>query len=138
MVMLYRWARSGMVLQDWIVESEIAFLGEQHDHRGSHRLGIRCDPKWVSALGGLVAPSNVVPELTVKSPWGVRNTTTAPGIRSSLAVVSTIVCSAALSIGLSADSCCLWHDESPVGPQCNARHKSDGNDLEFSFHFRPN
>src|SRR5438132_933634 len=25
-----------------------------------------------------------------------------------------MVCSAALSIGLSADSCCLWHDESPV------------------------
>ena len=36
------------------------------------------------------------------------------GIRSFLAVVSTIVCSAALSIGLSADSCCLWHDESPT------------------------
>jgi hypothetical protein len=33
---------------------------------------------------------------------------------SSLAVVSTKVCSAALSIGLSADSCCLWHDESPT------------------------
>src|SRR2546423_7254166 len=38
----------------------------------------------------------------------------APGIRSSLAVVSTNVCSAALSIGLSADTCCLWHDESRV------------------------
>jgi len=29
-------------------------------------------------------------------------------------VVSTKVYSAALSIGLSADSCCLWHDASPV------------------------
>src|SRR5436190_2765566 len=59
--------------------------------------------KWVSARGGLVAPSNVVPQVTVNSPWGVRKRTTAPGIRSSLAVVSTMVCSAAWSIGLSAD-----------------------------------
>src|SRR6266496_426246 len=59
--------------------------------------------KWVSARGGLVAPSNVVPRVTVNSPWGVRKRTTAPGIRSSLAVVSTMVCSAAWSIGLSAD-----------------------------------
>jgi hypothetical protein len=44
--------------------------------------------------------------------------------------VSTIACSAASSIGLSADSCCLWYDESP------ASHKSDGNDVELSFHFR--
>src|SRR5207302_11249757 len=46
--------------------------------------------------------------------WGVRKRTTAPGIRSSLAVASTNVCSAALSIGLSADTCCLWHDENRV------------------------
>src|SRR6266480_4672429 len=59
--------------------------------------------KWVSARGGLVAPSNVVPWVTVNSPWGVRKRTTAPGIRSSWAVVSTMVCSAAWSIGLSAD-----------------------------------
>src|SRR5882724_12871963 len=70
--------------------------------------------KWVSAWGGVVAPSNVVPQVTVNSPWGVRKRTTTPGIRSSFAVVSTNVCSATLSIGLSADSCCLWHDESPV------------------------
>ena len=72
-------------------------------------------PKWVSARGGLLAPSNVVPYVTVNSPWGVRKRTTAPGIRSSLAVVSTMVCSAAWSIGLSADARCLVHDdESPV------------------------
>src|SRR5438067_3793781 len=59
--------------------------------------------KWVSARGGLVAPSNVVPWVTVNSPWGVRKRTTAPGIRRSWAVVSTIVWSAAWSIGLSAD-----------------------------------
>src|SRR5881396_4320927 len=59
--------------------------------------------KWVSARGGLIAPSNVVPWVTVNSPWGVRKRTTAPGIRSPLAVVSTMVCSAAWSIGLSAD-----------------------------------
>src|SRR5437773_1214022 len=70
--------------------------------------------KWVSARGGLVAPSNVVPWVTVNSPWGVRKRTTTPGIRSSLAVVSTMVCSAALSIGLSADGRGLWHDQSPV------------------------
>jgi len=35
-------------------------------------------------------------------------------IRSSLAVVSTMVCSAVWSIGLSADSCCRWQDESHV------------------------
>ena len=51
-------------------------------------------------------------------------------------MVSTKVCSAALSIGLSADSCCLWHDESPVRDPSNARHKSDGNSLEFGFHIR--
>src|SRR5438874_11281058 len=50
----------------------------------------------------------------MNSPWGVRRRTTAPGTGSSFAVVSTKVCSAALSIGLSADTCCLWHDESRV------------------------
>src|SRR5258707_717677 len=59
--------------------------------------------KWVSARGGLIVPSRVVPWVTVNSPWGVRRSTTAPGTRSSLAVVSTMVCSAAWSIGLSAD-----------------------------------
>ena len=48
--------------------------------------------------------------------------------------MSTAVCSADWSIGLSADSCCLWHDESSVRrPECNARYKSYRNDLEFSF-----
>ena len=55
----------------------------------------------MSARGGILAPSKVLPEVTVNSPWGVRNRTTAPGIRSSLAVVSTTVCSAARSICLS-------------------------------------
>src|SRR6266436_5399524 len=59
--------------------------------------------KWVSTRGGVVVPSWVVPELAVKSPWGVRRRTTAPGTRSSRAVVSTRVCRAAGSIGLSAD-----------------------------------
>src|SRR5213595_4152281 len=59
--------------------------------------------KWVSGRGGLIVPSRVVPWVTVNSPWGVRRSTTAPGTRSSLAVVSTMVCSAAWSIGLSAD-----------------------------------
>jgi hypothetical protein len=44
-----------------------------------------------------------VPKVTVNSPWGVRRRTTAPGTRSSWAVVSTVVCSAAWLIGLSAD-----------------------------------
>ena len=35
--------------------------------------------KWVSALGGIVVPNSVVPWVTVKSPWGVRRRTTAPG-----------------------------------------------------------
>jgi hypothetical protein len=30
----------------------------------------------------------------------------------------------------------LARRESCQGPQCNARHKSDGNDLEFGFHIR--
>src|SRR6266480_3004174 len=59
--------------------------------------------KWVSARGGFLVFSWVVPLAAVKSPWGVRKRTTAPGIRSSLAVLSTMVCSAAWSIGLSAD-----------------------------------
>src|SRR5215212_1576326 len=59
--------------------------------------------KWVSARGGVVVPSWVVPELTVKSSWGVRRSIMAPGTRSSRAVVSTMVCRAAWSIGLSAD-----------------------------------
>src|SRR4029077_16818 len=33
------------ILRDWIVETKLAFLGEQHDHRGRHRLGIRRDPE---------------------------------------------------------------------------------------------
>jgi hypothetical protein len=33
------------VLQDWIVETELAFLGEQHDHCSRHRLGIGGDPE---------------------------------------------------------------------------------------------
>jgi hypothetical protein len=33
------------VFRDWIVETELAFLGKQHDHRGRHRLGIRGDPE---------------------------------------------------------------------------------------------
>ena len=33
------------VLRDRIVETELAFLGEQHDHRGRHRLGIGGDPE---------------------------------------------------------------------------------------------
>jgi len=33
------------VLRDWIVETEFAFLGEQHDHRGRHRLSIGGDPE---------------------------------------------------------------------------------------------
>src|SRR5262249_29466731 len=32
----------------------------------------------------------------------------------------------------------LARRESCYGPQCNARHKSDGNDLEVGFHFRRN
>src|SRR5437868_15285352 len=59
--------------------------------------------KWVSGRGGLIVPSRVVPWVTVNSPWGVRQSTTAPGTKSSFAVVSTMVCSAAWSIGLSAD-----------------------------------
>src|SRR5205814_7982516 len=59
--------------------------------------------KWVSGRGGLIVPSRVVSWVTVNSPWGVRRSTTAPGTRSSLAVVSTMVCIAAWSIGLSAD-----------------------------------
>src|SRR6266480_2248021 len=59
--------------------------------------------KWVSARGGLIVPSRVVPWVSVNLPWGVRRSTTAPGTRSSLAVVFTILCSAAWSIGLSAD-----------------------------------
>src|SRR5205809_4770382 len=35
--------------------------------------------KWVSARGGLIVPSRVVPWVTVNSPWGVRRSTTAPG-----------------------------------------------------------
>src|SRR5881275_2763721 len=58
--------------------------------------------KWVSARGGLIVPSRVVPQVTVNSPWGVRRTTTAPGTRSSLAVFSTVARSAAWTIGLSA------------------------------------
>ena len=33
------------VLRDRIVETELAFLGQLHDHRGRHRLGIRGDPE---------------------------------------------------------------------------------------------
>ena len=51
--------------------------------------------KWVSAPGRLRAPNYVVPEAAVKSPWGVRRKTTAPGMRSSLMVMSTRDCRAA-------------------------------------------
>src|SRR5687767_11910633 len=59
--------------------------------------------KWVSARGGVVVPSWVVPELTVKSPWGVRRSTMAPGTSASWANVDTVACRALRSIGLSAD-----------------------------------
>src|SRR5438477_13073869 len=59
--------------------------------------------KWVSARGGLTVPSRVVPWVTVNSPWGVRRSTTAPGTRSSLAVVAVMVCSAAWTTDLTAD-----------------------------------
>ena len=39
------------VLRDWIVETELSFLSEQHDHRGRHRLGIRGDPEMSVAAG---------------------------------------------------------------------------------------
>ena len=65
----------------------------------------------------------------MNSPWGVRKRTTAPGIRSSLAVVSTMVCSAAWSIGLSADGRCLVLSRTPV----SARHESDGRDFSLVF-----
>src|SRR5205823_7977430 len=58
--------------------------------------------KWVSARGGVAAPSTVVPQVTVNSPWGVRRRTTAPGTRSSPAVFPTVAWSAARLIGLSA------------------------------------
>ena len=51
--------------------------------------------KWVSAPGRFRVPNSVVPEAAVKSPWGVRRRTTAPGMRRSLMVVSTRDCSAA-------------------------------------------
>src|SRR6478736_4905717 len=59
--------------------------------------------KWVFASGGLCAPSWVVPDAAVKSPCGVLNTTTAPGISCSLMVLSTRTCNAAPSMGLSPD-----------------------------------
>jgi hypothetical protein len=46
--------------------------------------------KWVSARGEAVAPSVVVPYVTVNSPCGVRRMTTAPGTRSARAVPSTV------------------------------------------------
>ena len=58
--------------------------------------------KWVSARGGTVAPSVVVPWETVNSPWGVDRMTAAPGTSNSAAVASTAAWSAAWSIGLSA------------------------------------
>jgi hypothetical protein len=59
--------------------------------------------KSVSVVGGIFVPSCVVPYVAVNSPWGVRRSTTAPGIRSSRAVASSIDCSADWLIGLSAD-----------------------------------
>ncbi|MEO6835403.1 MAG: hypothetical protein ABI231_05785 [Candidatus Tumulicola sp.] len=53
----------------------------------------------MSAVGGVVVPSCVVPYVTVKLPWGVRKTTTAPGMSSLRAVVSSRLCNAAWLIG---------------------------------------
>jgi hypothetical protein len=33
------------VLRDWIVDTELAFLGKQHNHRSRHRVGIGGDPE---------------------------------------------------------------------------------------------
>jgi hypothetical protein len=41
------------VIRYGIAETELAFLGQLHDHRGRHRLGVRRDPEVVSAPGGL-------------------------------------------------------------------------------------
>src|SRR3982750_1047588 len=59
--------------------------------------------KWVSARGGVVVPSWVVPELTVTSPWGGRSSTMAPGPRSSGDVVPPRVGRAPWAMVLSAD-----------------------------------
>src|SRR5262245_16461347 len=60
--------------------------------------------KYVSARGRFVVLSWVVPLAAVNSPCGVRKSTTAPGMRRSLTVLSTRDCRAAWSIGLSADA----------------------------------
>jgi hypothetical protein len=54
----------------------------------------------------------------------------------SLNIASTKVCSATLSIGLSADSCCLWHDESPSSATPVIR--ATATTLKVGFHIRRN
>ena len=71
------------VLRYRIAELELAFLGQQHNHRRRHCLGDGGDPE-VSVTGRRhSAPRSVVPTAAVKSPWGVRTSTTAPGISNS-------------------------------------------------------
>ena len=45
MVILSPLGTPGTYLRDRIVETQLAFLGEQHDQRGRHRLGIRGNPE---------------------------------------------------------------------------------------------
>ena len=64
-----------------VAELELAVLGEQHDQRRSHGLGVRGDPEMGVRSGGVCAPSSVVPTTASKVPCGVRSSTTAPGTK---------------------------------------------------------
>src|SRR5581483_5672183 len=68
----------------------------------------------------------------VNSPCGVRNRTNAPGIRSSLQVLSTMLCSAVWSIGLSVDVPTLEFGEHATAKSANVRQP----DVIFIFMFR--
>ena len=49
------------IFRDRIVETQFPFLGQQHDHRGRHRLGIRGDPEMRVGARRVVPPSSVAP-----------------------------------------------------------------------------
>src|SRR4051812_9792355 len=66
------------------------------------------------------APRSVVPTAAVKSPCGVRTSTTAPGTCSSFAVASTVARSAATSIVFTGDE--------PLGVAAGADAVDDGDE----------
>ena len=72
-----------------IAELQLAVLGEQHDQRRGHGLGVRGDPEVSVRSRRRLRAEFGGAERALKLPCGVRSTTIAPGTFSCLAAAST-------------------------------------------------